>query len=108
MRLRLHRGSDYRLRAGCGTNSCTEAVTRAKDGFCASPSPSPAPVATGNAVFPSAVNPKYSTMSAGKQRMDTCLDQYRANKATNGNGGLKWIQKGGGYYPECNKHLKGA
>src|ERR1700757_466999 len=23
------------------------------------------------------------------------------------NGGLKWIQKGGGYYSECNKQLKG-
>jgi hypothetical protein len=29
------------------------------------------------------------------------------NKATNANGGLKWIQKGGGYYSECNKQLKG-
>jgi hypothetical protein len=28
------------------------------------------------------------------------------NKASNGNGGLKWIQKGGGYYSECNKRLK--
>jgi hypothetical protein len=24
------------------------------------------------------------------------------------NGGLKWIQRGGGYYSMCNKHLKGA
>jgi hypothetical protein len=39
--------------------------------------------------------------------MHTCLDQYNANKATNANGGLKWIAKGGGYYSECNKHLKG-
>jgi hypothetical protein len=37
----------------------------------------------------------------------TCLDQYNANKASNGNGGLKWIQKGGGYYSECNKRLRG-
>jgi hypothetical protein len=70
--------------------------------------PAPAPVATGNAVFPSAVSPKYSKESAGKARMHTCLDQYDANKANNGNGGLKWIQKGGGYYSECNKRLKGA
>src|SRR5689334_3323223 len=54
------------------------------------------PVATGNAVFPSAVSPKYSGESAGKARRETCLDQYRANKATNANGGLKWIEKGGG------------
>ena len=40
--------------------------------------------------------------------METCLDQYRANKTSNGNGGLKWIEKGGGYYSECNKRLKGA
>ena len=44
--------------------------------------------------------------SAGKARMHTCLDQYRSNKATNNNGGLRWIAKGGGYYSECNKRLK--
>ena len=69
--------------------------------------PPPAPVATGNIVFPSAVSPKYSSESAGKARMLTCRDQYEANKPTNANGGLKWIQKGGGYYSQCNKHLKG-
>ena len=72
------------------------------------PAPAPAPAATGNAVFPSAVDPKYSKDSAGKARRETCLDQYHANKTTNGNGGLKWIEKGGGYYSECNKRLKGA
>ena len=39
--------------------------------------------------------------------MHTCLDQYNANKTGGGNGDLKWIQKGGGYYSECNKRLKG-
>jgi len=39
--------------------------------------------------------------------MHTCLDQYNANKGSNSNGGLHWIQKGGGYYSECNKRLKG-
>ena len=52
---------------------------------------------SGPAVYPSAVDPKYSKETAGKARMHTCVDQYNANKATNGNGGLKWIQKGGGY-----------
>jgi hypothetical protein len=69
--------------------------------------PMPVPAATGNAVFPSAVSSKYSGESAGKARMHTCLDQYNANKANNANGGLKWIVKGGGYYSECNKRLKG-
>ncbi|MBS4073982.1 hypothetical protein KGY14_02115 [Ameyamaea chiangmaiensis] len=66
-------------------------------------------VASGNAVFPSAVSSKYSTLSAGKARMKTCLDQYHANKDAGGtgNGGLKWIQKGGGYYSSCNARLKG-
>jgi hypothetical protein len=72
------------------------------------PKPAPAPVTTGNAVFPSAVSPKYANDTPGKARMQTCLDQYRLNKANNGNGGLKWIEKGGGYWSECNKHLKGA
>jgi pyruvate/2-oxoglutarate dehydrogenase complex dihydrolipoamide acyltransferase (E2) component len=72
------------------------------------PKPMAAPVAVGNAVFPSAVDPKYASESAGKSRMHTCVDQYNANKAANGNGGMKWIMKGGGYYSECNKRLKGA
>jgi hypothetical protein len=69
----------------------------------------PAPAApAGPAVFPTAVDPKYSKESEGKARMHTCVDQYNANKATNANGGMKWIQKGGGYYSECSKKLKGA
>ncbi|WP_420968665.1 hypothetical protein [Bradyrhizobium sp. B120] len=71
--------------------------------------PAAAPAApAGPAVFPNAVDPKYAQETPGKQRFKTCDDQYKANKATGGNGGLKWIQKGGGYWSECNKHLKGA
>ncbi|WP_029585577.1 hypothetical protein [Bradyrhizobium sp. URHD0069] len=69
--------------------------------------PAAAPAPAGPAVFPSAVDPKYSKETAGKARMHTCVDQYNANKASNANGGLKWIQKGGGYYSECTKKLKG-
>lgn len=69
--------------------------------------PAAAPAAAGPAVFPSAVDPKYSKETAGKARMHTCVDQYNANKSANANGGLKWIQKGGGYYSECTKRLKG-
>ena len=74
----------------------------------ATPKPLSAPMPVGNAKFPSAVDPKYSKESAGKARMHTCVDQYNANKASNANGGLKWIQTGGGYYSECTKKLKGA
>jgi hypothetical protein len=58
------------------------------------------------AVFPRAVAAKYASQKPGKARLHTCLDQYHANKAAGGNGGLKWIQKGGGYYSQCLKKLK--
>jgi len=93
--------NDFR-KANCG------AEASAAPAAAPAPAPAPAPAAVGNAVFPSAINPKYSKESAGKARMHTCLDQYDANKANNGNGGLKWIQKGGGYYSQCNAKLKGA
>jgi hypothetical protein len=83
------------------TKAATKAATKPAS------APAPAPAAAGTAVFPDAVAPKYSNESAGKARMHTCLDQYNANKAANANGGLNWIQKGGGYYSECNKRLKG-
>ena len=96
--------NDFR-KTQCGANAAaapvatTPAVTPA-----AAPAASRAPR---NAVFPTAVSPKNTNESAGKARMHTCLDQYNTNKAANANGGLKWIQKGGGYYSECNKQLKG-
>jgi hypothetical protein len=61
-----------------------------------------------NAVFPSAVYAKYSKEKPGRARRKTCLDQYKANKASDANGGLKWLQKGGGYYSQCVKKLKSA
>jgi hypothetical protein len=102
--------NDFR-KAQCGSDAAAPAATTAAAPAPApapAPKPAPAPTFSGNAVFPSAVNSKYSTLSAGKARMETCLDQYKANKATSGNGDLKWIQKGGGYYSQCNAKLKGA
>jgi hypothetical protein len=96
---------DFR-KAQCGADAT--AAAPAATAPAAPPAAAPAaPKPAGNAVFPTAVSPKYSSESAGKARMHTCLDQYNANKATNGNGGLRWIQKGGGYYSECTKQLKG-
>ncbi|MGO4735932.1 hypothetical protein AB4099_05275 [Bosea sp. 2KB_26] len=66
------------------------------------------PAAMGNAVFPAKIDPKYASETAGKQRFKTCNDQYNINKANGGNGDLKWIQKGGGYYSQCNAKLKGV
>ena|ERR1700752_3518584 len=65
-------------------------------------------IVAANAVFPNAVDSKYSSEKPGRARRKTCLDQYKANKASNANGGLRWLQKGGGYYSQCVKRLKGA
>jgi hypothetical protein len=113
--------NDFR-KAQCGADAtATPAAAPAEAPKATEAKPAPAPKATeaapkpaaeaaapvGNAVFPTAIDAKYAKETAGKARMHTCVDQYNANKATNGNGGLKWIQKGGGYYSECNKKLKG-
>lgn len=60
---------------------------------------------SGNAIFPRSIAKKYAGQPEGKARRLTCLDQYRANKAAGKNGDLRWIEKGGGYYSECNKIL---
>jgi len=104
--------NDFR-KAQCGADATSAAATPAapaepkqakKDGEPAAASTLPA----GPAIYPNAVDPKYAKETPGKARLHTCVDQYNANKANNGNGGLKWIQKGGGYYSECTKKLKGA
>jgi hypothetical protein len=111
--------NDFR-KAECGTDAAATpaaapAAPVAPKAAEAKPAAAPKPAATsaapapmGDAVFPKAVDSKYSKESEGKARMHTCVDQYNANKAGNANGGLKWIQKGGGYYSECTKKLKGS
>ena len=111
--------NDFR-KAECGADAtATPAAAPAAPPPAAAAKPAPAPApkptaaapaapeAVGNAVFPNAVDPKYAQESAGKARMHTCVDQYKANKDGNAYGGLKWIQKGGGYYSQCNTKLKG-
>ena len=111
--------NDFR-KAQCGADATPAAAPAAAPAAPAAPkeaeakpkkpeaAPAAAPAApTGPAIFPMAVDPKYSKETAGKGRMHTCVDQYNANKATNANGGLKWIEKGGGYYSQCNAKLKG-
>ncbi|MBR0778277.1 hypothetical protein JQ543_09405 [Bradyrhizobium diazoefficiens] len=106
--------NDFR-KAQCGTDATPAAAPAAAAPAPAEPkqakkeaAPAAAPaLPAGPAVYPNAVDPKYAKETAGKARLHTCVDQYNANKATNGNGGMKWIEKGGGYYSECNKKLKG-
>lgn len=93
--------NDFR-KSECGDTAAAPAAPAAP----ATTAPA-ATAASGKVVFPRAVNAKYASERASKQRMNTCLDQYNANKANGGNGELKWIQKGGGYYSQCNTRLKG-
>src|SRR5436309_6063330 len=105
--------NDFR-KAECGGEPAAAPATAPAAPKAAEAKPAAAPKAaadpapTGPAVFPNAVDPKYAKETPGKARMHTCVDQYNANKAGNANGGLKWIQKGGGYYSECTKKLKGS
>ena len=66
-----------------------------------------APVETGNAVFPSAIDPQFAKETPHMARMHTCAAQWKTNKANNTTGGMKWNQKGGGgFYSVCNTRLK--
>lgn len=103
--------NDFR-KAQCGADATPAAAAapaapaepkQAKEAAPAAPA-----LPAGPAIYPNAIDPKYAKETPGKARLHTCVDQYNANKTTNGNGGLKWIQKGGGYYSECTKKLKGA
>ncbi len=97
--------NDFR-KAQCGDTAPTTPAPAAKPA--APTAAATPPAASGAALFPKAVDPKYAKDSPGKARQQTCLDQYKANKASGGtaNGGMNWIQKGGGYFSECNKRLK--
>jgi hypothetical protein len=105
--------NDFR-KSECGSDSAATPAAapaapktaEAKPKAAATPAAAPAPA--GNAVFPTAVDPKYSKETAFKARIHTCSDQWKANKASNSNGGLRWIQPGGGYWSACNKKLKGS
>jgi hypothetical protein len=108
--------NDFR-KAECGADAVATPAAAP-----AAPAPAPAaPKATeakpaaapampvGNAVFPTAVDPKFANEKPGLAREHTCSEQWKANKVANTTGGMKWNQKGGGgYYSECNKRLKGT
>lgn len=57
-------------------------------------------------LFPQDVAARHASERPALGRQRTCADQFKANKAADANGGLKWIEKGGGYWSRCNAHLK--
>jgi hypothetical protein len=99
--------SDFR-KAECGPDAAaaTPAAAPAAPNEAAARPKKDAATAAAPAVFPSAVDLKYAKEPAHRARLHTCADQWKANKAANTTGGLKWIQKGGGYWSECSKKLK--
>ncbi|WNJ88309.1 hypothetical protein [Bosea sp. 685] len=115
--LKGQKWNDFR-KAQCGDddasdNDAAAAVTDPAPAPAATPAatapgqkPAAAPARAKAAVFPKVVAPKYSEESPGKARLKTCVDQYNANKTANANGELKWIEKGGGYWSQCNTKLK--
>lgn len=94
--------NDFR-KAECGPGA--DPVALSTDGN--SEPAAPTVAAPKGVKFPTAISAKFSNESAGKARMHTCLEQYHALKDANALGGLKWVQKGGGYYSLCNARLKG-
>ncbi|OYR11100.1 antifreeze protein [Brucella grignonensis] len=94
--------NDFR-KSECGPGADPVALTT--DGNAEPAAPTTA--APSGVKFPTAVSSKFSSESPGKARMHTCLEQYHAAKDANALGGLKWVQKGGGYYSLCNARLKG-
>ncbi|WP_332686579.1 hypothetical protein [Bosea sp. (in: a-proteobacteria)] len=110
--LKGQKWNDFR-KAQCGDDDAAEAEAAAAVADTPAATPAAAPAAkpatatrAKAAVFPKAVAPKYSDETAGRARLKTCADQYNANKAANANGALKWIEKGGGYWSQCNAKLK--
>ena len=96
--------NDFR-KAQCGDDAAPAAAPAPAGRATTAPAARNTPAAAG-AVFPRALDKKYASETPSKQRMKTCLDQYNVNKTNGGNGELKWIQKGGGYYSQCNARMK--
>lgn len=98
--------NDFR-KAECGASASDDDTVPAPSEANYTKEPAkPTTAAPKGVTFPSAISAKYASETPGKGRMHTCLDQYYALKDANALGGLKWIQKGGGFYSLCNAKLK--
>ncbi|CCV10983.1 hypothetical protein [Mesorhizobium sp. STM 4661] len=98
--------NDFR-KSQCGAGASDDDTVPAADEASYNNDPeTPTVTAPKGVKFPKAISNKYSSETPGKARLHTCLDQYYANKDANALGGLKWIQKGGGFYSLCNAALK--
>jgi len=105
------RWNDFRT-AQCGSGSSTTMAQAAPQTQAAPVAANPLKTAaakpTSALVFPKGIAEQFAKEKPASARRKTCGAQFRANKASGGNGGLRWIQPGGDYWSECNKSLKGA
>jgi hypothetical protein len=101
--------NDFRA-AQCGPDAKPAAAVEVDEPSMAAddaPEPAaPAGKAPKGVMMPKAIDAKYASMTPGKGRMKTCVDSYHVNKQKGTLNGLKWIQKGGGYYSLCSAALK--
>jgi hypothetical protein len=99
--------NDYRAKF-CGADATAEdaADDKAVAATTEKEPAKPTMAAPKNVVFPKAIDKKYSSETAAKGRLKTCVDSYHKNKDDGTLGDLKWIQKGGGYWSLCNTALK--
>ncbi|MDR7034023.1 hypothetical protein, partial [Mesorhizobium sp. BE184] len=99
--------NDFR-KAQCGAGASDDDTVPSADEASYSGEPETPTVRAPRGVkFPATIARKFADETPGKGRMHTCLEQYYANKDADALGGLRWIQKGGGYYSLCNSRLKG-
>ena len=90
--------------------SATPAVPATQAATPAAPAKKPAaPLSTAILTdLPTAIDPKYAAQKPSQGRLHTCADSYKAHKTAGTLQGLRWIQKGGGFYSQCNRKLKGG
>lgn len=59
-------------------------------------------------VFPAALAGEFGDKKPWEARMRTCLKSYREAKKAGALYGVKWVEKGGGYYSLCSAKLREA
>ncbi|RUW51626.1 hypothetical protein EOA32_15455 [Mesorhizobium sp. M1A.F.Ca.ET.072.01.1.1] len=97
--------NDFR-KAECGAGDDDDTVPAPTEATFTKEPAKPSVAAPKGVTFPTAISPKFANETPAKARMHTCLEQYYANKDANTLNGLRWIQKGGGFYSLCNAKLK--
>lgn len=74
----------------------------------AAPSEASQTEALSRLIFPTALATDIKASKPSEARMRTCLKSYYEAKQAGTLYGIRWIQKGGGYYSLCNARLKQA